>query len=88
MPSKGKMVCGCGYKQNEATITEKKKEKKSLEIVEGNQGEKINPEIDADCAKCGHGKAYFWLMQTRASDEPETRFFKCVKCGHQWREYE
>ncbi len=45
------------------------------------------PKIDQDCAKCSHGKAYFWLVQTRAGDEAETRFFKCAKCNHTWREY-
>jgi len=88
MPSNGKMVCSCGYKQNWGIISEKRKKEKPLEIVDLKQGERVNPEIEADCVKCGHKKAYFWLMQTRASDEPETRFFKCVKCGHQWREYE
>jgi DNA-directed RNA polymerase subunit M len=31
--------------------------------------------------------AYFWTQQTRGADEPETRFFKCTKCSHTWREY-
>jgi len=40
------------------------------------------------CPKCGHDEAYFWVQQTRAADEPPTRFYKCTKCGHVWREYE
>ncbi|MCU7787353.1 transcription factor S [Pyrobaculum sp. 3827-6] len=40
------------------------------------------------CPKCGHDEAYFWVQQTRAADEPPTRFYKCTKCGHTWREYE
>lgn len=40
------------------------------------------------CPKCGHNTAYYWMIQTRAGDEPPTRFFKCVKCGHVWREYD
>ncbi len=40
------------------------------------------------CPKCGHNEVYYWIMQTRAADEPPTRFYRCVKCGHVWREYE
>ena len=41
----------------------------------------------AECPKCGHRTAYFWLVQTRAGDEPETKFLRCEKCGHTWRDY-
>ncbi len=40
------------------------------------------------CNKCGHKNAYWWMQQTRSGDEPETRFFKCTKCGNTWREYD
>ena len=46
------------------------------------------PKVKALCPKCGHNEAYYWELQTRSADEPATRFFKCVKCGHTWREYE
>lgn len=39
------------------------------------------------CPKCGHDEAFFWMLQTRAADEPPTRFYKCAKCGYTWREY-
>ena len=42
---------------------------------------------DRECPECGHNIAYFWLIQTRASDEPPTQFFRCVKCRQTWREY-
>lgn len=45
------------------------------------------PTTRALCPKCGHDKAYWWLRQTRGADEPTTRFHRCVKCGHTWREY-
>jgi len=45
------------------------------------------PSIEHECEKCGNTTAYFWFIQTRASDEPPTRFFRCTKCGHTWREY-
>ena len=45
------------------------------------------PIVNEKCKKCGNEKAYFWTVQTRASDESETKFFKCVKCGETKREY-
>ncbi len=47
----------------------------------------VFPVISATCPKCGHEEAQFWSAQTRAGDEAETRFFRCVKCKHTWREY-
>jgi DNA-directed RNA polymerase subunit M len=43
--------------------------------------------IEAECGKCGNMRAVWWIQQTRAGDEASTRFYKCVKCGHTWREY-
>jgi DNA-directed RNA polymerase subunit M len=40
------------------------------------------------CPKCGHDEVLFWMMQTRAADEPPTRFYRCLKCGYSWREYD
>ena len=39
------------------------------------------------CPKCGHDEAYAWMQQTRAADEPPTRFYRCARCGYTWREY-
>jgi len=39
------------------------------------------------CPKCGGDEAYFWMIQTRAADEPPTRFYRCTRCGYTWREY-
>jgi len=39
------------------------------------------------CPKCGYEEVYAWQIQTRAADEPPTTFYKCIKCGHTWREY-
>ncbi|CBZ25715.1 putative RNA polymerase III C11 subunit [Leishmania mexicana MHOM/GT/2001/U1103] len=35
---------------------------------------------------CRSTKAYFIQIQMRSADEPATVFFKCVECGHQWRQ--
>lgn len=45
------------------------------------------PTTNENCLKCGHGKAYWWMRQTRSGDEPPTRFYRCVKCENTWREY-
>jgi len=47
----------------------------------------VFPITNASCPKCEHKEAYFWTSQTRAGDEAETRFFRCTKCKHTWREY-
>jgi DNA-directed RNA polymerase subunit M len=39
------------------------------------------------CPKCGHDEVMFWMMQTRSADEPMTRFYRCLRCKHTWREY-
>ena len=46
------------------------------------------PRTKALCPKCGNNEAYFWMQQTRAGDEPPTRFYRCTRCGYTWREYE
>ena len=82
----GKLVCSCGYSEKgELVVKDRKKDKKKIEIVEKFE---THPIIKAECPKCKHDKACSWSLQTRSSDEPETIFHKCVKCGHQWREYD
>jgi DNA-directed RNA polymerase subunit M len=47
----------------------------------------VMPTVAETCPKCGNKEAYFWTSQTRAADEAETKFFRCIKCKHTWREY-
>lgn len=81
-------VCSCGYRTSDGRIeiSEKMKHGKEVEVVE--ETKENLPVTEETCPKCGNDKAYFWTKQTRASDEPETRFYKCVKCGHTWRAYD
>jgi DNA-directed RNA polymerase subunit M len=90
--TKGKkkvMVCSCGFKSEEVestTIKEKIEDNKpELAVIEKEAS--THPLVDEKCPKCGHKKAYTWEIQTRASDEPATKFFKCEKCRHTWRDY-
>jgi DNA-directed RNA polymerase subunit M len=81
--------CSCGYssdmKSEDASLKETiKSDNEEIQVVQDTQ---VHPLIDADCPKCSHDKAYYWLRQTRAGDEPETKFYKCEKCKHTWRDY-
>ena len=78
----------CNYKESKnknIVIKEKINNKEKIKIIDKNI--ETLPKTQVDCPKCGHNQAYYWLVQTRASDEPETQFFRCVKCNHQWRSY-
>lgn len=85
------LACSCGYKTkdlSQAKIKEVvRKEEKELEVIDKEEVETL-PVTDAECPKCGHKKAYYWLVQTRAGDEAETKFLRCQKCRHTWREYD
>jgi DNA-directed RNA polymerase subunit M len=39
-----------------------------------------------ECLKCANKEAYWWMVQTRGSDESPTQFFRCTKCNYTWRE--
>ena len=89
--SKKSLVCSCGYRGNigdAAKLTESiAKKGKDVEVID-QENPSILPKTKAECEKCGHREAYFWTAQTRAGDEPETKFLKCAKCGHIWRDYD
>lgn len=81
------LACSCGYIQKKPevdVIKEKKEKREEVDIVQEN--DKTLPVTEASCPKCDNGKAYYWLQQIRAGDEPETKFLKCTKCKHLWRE--
>jgi len=82
--------CKCGYSEvggdTKFTTESKAKEVKDIELPTTDADERL-PDCDAKCDKCGNDRAYYWEIQTRASDEPPTRFFKCTKCKFTWRDY-
>lgn len=87
VPSKGGVKCrSCGrsFKKTIKKIKTPQK-KKDIVIIEDNRPDL--PETDNECPKCSNNRAYWWMIQTRSSDEPPTRFYKCTKCKHTWREY-
>lgn len=82
------MKCGCGYTDDKQAkkIVETLKQPQEVAVV--NEDEETLPITQEDCEKCENKEAYFWLQQTRAGDEPETKFLKCTKCKHTWRDYD
>ena len=80
--------CNCTpkIKSHKLKVSEKTEEEHGVGIVKKKDAD-VFPIITTVCKKCGHKEAYFWTSQTRAGDEAETRFFKCTKCEHTWREY-
>ena len=61
---------------------------KTIIIESPEQLPRIASIAKVECPKCGNKEAYVWMMQTRRADEPPTRFYRCTRCGHTWREYE
>ncbi len=85
------MHCSCGYSSKNLDNTEIKEKvdipQSKIEIVE--EEVEVYPITDeVICDKCGNRKAYYWLVQMRAGDEGESKFYKCTKCKHVWREKE
>ncbi|MBT4445906.1 transcription factor S [archaeon] len=82
------LYCACGYtKDTEGESLVIKEEVEAVKEMEVVNEMALLPKIRTICSKCENNVAYFWTQQTRAADEPETRFFKCAKCSHTWREY-
>lgn len=47
------------------------------------------PSKDMFCPNCEDIQdVEYWEIQTRSADEAPTRFFKCLTCGKNWREYD
>ena len=78
----------CNYSTKEKVklkTSEKVEAKQEIAIIKKDTN--TLPVVNEKCKKCGHDHAYFWAIQTRAGDEAETKFFKCVKCDNVKREY-
>ncbi|MEM1942831.1 MAG: transcription factor S [Candidatus Caldarchaeum sp.] len=88
------LVCRkCGYKKHSAEEKVLFKQTKSspqsrdsVVLVEPSNSP-LPTTLDVVCPQCGHNEAKWWTIQTRSADEPMTQFFRCVRCGHTWREY-
>lgn len=87
----GAMKCpACGFSTNKKAevVSEKIKQKEESIIVGEDEQDENLPVVAITCEKCNNNEAYYWVVQTRAADEAPTRFYKCTKCAHTWREYD
>jgi len=71
------MSCpSCSYKDTKAGESKLggkvRDRQRDIEVVDRRDELETLPKTDAECPKCGNGKAYFWMLQTRASDEQTT----------------
>lgn len=79
----------------EMKVTEEKEEDPMdrLNINESNKNESTRPTTNKVCPKCSDDSKdekehEWWMEQTRSSDEPPTRFYKCRECGNVHKEYD
>ena len=98
MPQKSgnsiKIVCRkCGKKKRAkekkfkiSSVSNKKKGK--IIVVDKKSKIDVLPKTKVDCPKCNNSEALWWMQQMRSADEAATRFYRCTKCNHTWREYE
>ncbi len=83
----------CGYEEvvgesGSSVRIVRRNKKKEIVVIEEEPQVRLLPKTNITCPRCGFNEAYYWEIQTRSADEPATRFFKCVKCGYSWREYD
>ncbi len=79
--------CNYSSKEKIKLSTSEKNEETNKGISVSKEPKSVYPIVNEKCKKCANEKAYFWTVQTRASDEAETKFFKCTKCETTWRDY-
>ncbi len=86
----GHVACvACGHKSKKKIkieVSEKIQKKEAIAVI-NEDSDNTFPVIDMTCPECKNKKSYFWTIQTRSSDESETKFYKCVKCKYTWRKY-
>jgi DNA-directed RNA polymerase subunit M len=91
-PQDNELVCRrCGKKKprsdEKVVVSGRGMKKKEIPVIDVEKQKEKIPTIDEPCPKCGAKEAMWNMIQTRGTDEPATRFFRCLKCGHTWREY-
>ena len=90
----GLLTCPkCKYEKpkTDRLVKEKSEETNSEFLVVGkddiSQAKALESTIKIDCEKCHNQEGVWWTFQTRSADEPETKFYRCTKCNHTWRDY-
>ena len=84
------MVCKrCDHREGQKKAPNKiiERAEAKAEILELEAGTETMPKTKAECPKCKNLEAFYHMRQTRAADEPATKFYRCTKCAHTWRDY-
>lgn len=83
------MRCGTKIEADATTVglTDSVQKPQDIHIVDASLNDVQHPITAHPCGSCGNEEAYWWIQQTRASDEAPTRFYKCTKCKVVQREY-
>ena len=78
----------CGHKvaKKGSNIVVTQQKEKEVTLIEKDIDTSVLPKTKIKCPKCDNNEAYWIIRQMRGSDEPESRFYTCTKCGHKWRE--
>jgi len=100
IPESSKLICTkCGYTKEisdaqDNSFTEEinhdiERELLKSEVIDESAIDETLPTRELYCPKCEKKqRVTYWQRQTRSADESPTRFFRCVECGHTWREYD
>lgn len=70
------IICKSPYFEEQIEIEKKKQEDNELEEI-------VEEGIET-CYKCNSKRIRIMYKQVRGSDEGETGFFECSKCGNKW----
>ena len=73
----------CSYVSKDDINMEMKEEvNEQVKVAVVQSKESVNPITEFPCEKCKSKRSYFWIQQMRAGDEPESKFYRCVKCDN------
>ena len=94
----GKVVMSCPkcgevgeLSKEKQTLTDKVQHstEESMVVIEDPDSFSTMPIKKMPCPKCKKNTdTQYWAVQTRSGDEAPTRFYRCTKCKHTWREYD